>query len=142
MTGAFLGQPRVIHAMADRGELPRVLAGVHPRFRTPVPAILLFAGVSLALAFAGSFAANATFAAIVRMVYYGLTCAALVVLRRKGGERPGFRLRGGPVIAVLAVGFCGWLLATRSFEQGWILAALIAAGLPSYLLGRRKAGRV
>ena len=142
MTGAFLGQPRVIHAMADRGELPRVLAGVHPRFRTPVPAILLFAGVSLALAFAGSFAANATFAAIVRMVYYGLTCAALIVLRRKDGKPVGFRLRGGPVIAVLAVGFCGWLLATRSFEQGWILAALIAAGLPFYLLGRRKAGRV
>jgi amino acid transporter len=142
MTGAFLGQPRIIHAMADRGELPRILAGVHPRFRTPVPAILLFAGVSLALAFAGSFAANATFAAIVRMVYYGLTCAALIVLRKKGGEPPGFLLRGGPVIAVFAVGFCGWLLATRSFEQAWILAALIAAGLPFYLLGRRKSGQV
>jgi amino acid transporter len=142
MTGAFLGQPRVIHAMADRGELPRVLSGVHSRFRTPAPAILLFAGVSLALAFAGNFAANATFAAIVRMVYYGLTCAALIVLRKKGGEPPGFRLHGGPVIAVLAVGFCAWLLATRSFEQAWILAALIAAGLPFYLLGRRKSGRV
>ena len=138
MTGAFLGQPRVIHAMADRGELPRVLAGVHPRFRTPAPAILLFAGVSLALAFAGDFAANATFAAIVRMVYYGLTCAALIVLRKKGGEPPGFRLRGGPVIAVLAVGFCAWLLATRSFEQAWILAGLIAAGLPFYWFRRRK----
>ena len=138
MTGAFLGQPRVIHAMADRGELPRFLAGVHSRFRTPAPAILLFAGVSLALAFAGNFAANATFAAIVRMVYYGLTCAALIVLRQKGGEPPGFRLLGGPVIALLAVGFCAWLLATRSFEQAWILAVLILAGLPFYGFRRRK----
>ena len=119
MTGAFLGQPRVIHAMADRGELPRIFAAVHSRFRTPAPAILLFAGVSLALAFAGSFAANATFAAIVRMVYYGLTCAALIVLRKKGGEPAGFRLRGGPVIAVLAVGFCA-LAARDAFVRAGV----------------------
>jgi APA family basic amino acid/polyamine antiporter len=137
MTGAFLGQPRVIHAMAERGELPRLFAFVHPRFRTPAPAILLFAVLSLALAFAGSFAANATFAAIVRMVYYGLTCGALIVLRRKGGEPPGFRLRGGAVIAVLALAFCTWLLVTRSFAQVWVLAALVAAGLPFYVAGKR-----
>jgi amino acid transporter len=141
MTGAFLGQPRVIHAMSDRGELPRLFARVHPRFHTPAPAILLFAGISLALAFAGSFAENATFAAIVRMVYYGLTCAALIALRRRGGEEPGFRLRGGHVIAVLAIGFCAWLLVTRSFEQGWILAALVAAGLPFYAMAKRNETR-
>jgi len=43
--------------------------------------ILLFAAASLALA--GSFAGNAIFSAIVRLVYYALTCAALIVLRRK-----------------------------------------------------------
>jgi basic amino acid/polyamine antiporter, APA family len=136
-TGATLAQPRVIYAMAERRELPRALAYVHPRFRTPAVAIVLFAAIGLALALAGSFVANATFAAIVRLVYYGLTAAALVALRRKGGETPGFRLRGGEVIAVLAIGFCAWLLTTRTYEQLWILVALIAAGLPFYLLGRR-----
>lgn len=137
-TGATLAQPRVIHAMAERGELPRALAWVHPRFRTPASAIVLFAALGLMLALAGSFAANATFAAIVRLVYYGLTCAALIALRRQGGEPPGFRLSAGPVIAMLAIGFCAWLLTTRSFEQLWILLALIAAGLPFYLLARRR----
>ncbi len=137
-TGATLAQPRVIYAMAERGELPRPLAWLHPRFRTPVPAILVFILVGLALALAGSFAANATFAAIVRLVYYGLTCAALIVLRKRGGEAPGFRLRGGVVIAVLAVAFCLWLITTRTFEQLWILVALIAAGLPFYFFSRRK----
>jgi amino acid transporter len=141
MTGAFLGQPRVIHAMAERGELPQLLAAVHPRFRTPVPAILAFAGISLALAFAGSFAANATFAAIVRMVYYGLTCGALIALRRRGGEAPGFRLPAGGAIAAVGIAFCAWLLATRSFDQFWILAALIAAGLPFYLISRGRPRR-
>jgi amino acid transporter len=137
-TGATLAQPRVIHAMAERGELPKALAYVHPRFRTPALAIVLFAAIGLALALAGSFAANATFAAIVRLVYYGLTCAALIVLRRQAGDPPGFRLPAGPLVAVLAMGFCAWLLTTRTFEQLWILLALIAAGLPFYLLAQRK----
>jgi amino acid transporter len=136
-TGATLAQPRVIHAMAARGELPRALAYVHPRFRTPAFAILAFAAAGLALALAGSFAANATFAAIVRLVYYALTCAALIVLRRRGGEAPGFRLLAGPVFAVLGIGFCAWLLTTRTFEQLWILVALIAAGLPFYFFRRK-----
>jgi len=136
-TGATLAQPRVIHAMAARGELPGALARVHPRFRTPAFAILLFAAASLALALAGSFAANATFAAIVRLVYYALTCAALIVLRRRDGEAPGFRLLAGPVFAALGIGFCAWLLTTRTFEQLWILVALIAAGLPFYLFRRK-----
>ncbi len=138
-TGATLAQPRVIHAMAERGELPAPLARVHPRFRTPHWAIVVFAAIALGLALAGSFAANATFSAIVRLVYYALTCAALVVLRRRAGEAPGFRLPGGPYIALLAFGFCAWLLSTRSFEQLWILLALIAAGLPFYLWSRRSA---
>jgi amino acid transporter len=137
-TGATLAQPRVIHAMAERRELPRALAYVHPRFRTPALAIVLFAALGLTLALAGTFTGNATFAAIVRLVYYGLTCAALIVLRRRrGAEAPGFRLVAGPAVAVLAIGFCAWLLTTRTFEQLWILLALIAAGLPFYLLGRR-----
>jgi len=136
-TGATLAQPRVIHAMAARGELPGALASVHPRFRTPAFAILLFAALSLALALAGSFASNATFAAIVRLVYYALTCAALIVLRRRDGEAPGFRLLAGPVFAALGIGFCAWLLTTRTFEQLWILVALIAAGLPFYLFRRK-----
>jgi amino acid transporter len=137
-TGATLAQPRVIHAMAERGELPSVLARVHPRFRTPHWAIVVFAAVALGLALAGSFAANATFSAIVRLVYYALTCAALIVLRRRAGEAPGFHLPAGPFIAMLAMGFCAWLLSTRSFEQLWILLALTAAGLPFYLLSRRR----
>jgi amino acid transporter len=136
-TGATLAQPRVIHAMAARGELPGALAYVHPRFRTPAVAVLLFAVLSLALALAGSFAANATFAAIVRLVYYALTCAALIVLRRQATEAPGFQLVAGPLFALLGIGFCAWLLTTRTFEQLWILVALIAAGLPFYLFRRK-----
>ena len=50
------------------------------------------------------------------------------MFRRRGGEEPGFRLPGGMVIAPLAIGFCLWLLSTRTFKQAWVLAVLMAAG--------------
>jgi APA family basic amino acid/polyamine antiporter len=137
-TGAVLQSPRVLFSMAERGELPSVLARISPRFRTPDVSIVVFALVSLGLGLAGSFASNATFAAIVRLVYYGLTCAALLVLRRRRGPAPGFRLPFAAAVAPAAILFCLWLLTTRTFEQAWVLVGLMAAGLPFFWLALRR----
>jgi len=132
-TGSVLAAPRLLFSMAQRGELPAVLARIHPRFRTPDVAILVYAAVTLGCALYGSFAWNATVSAIVRLVTYGLICAALLVFRRRGGEAPGFRLPGGAVIAPVAVAFALWLLSTRTFKQAWVLAVLMVVG---WVLGR------
>ena len=140
-TGSVLQSPRVLYAMAERGELPAPLGRVHPRFRTPDLAVLTYSSLVFGLALYGSFEWNATLSAIVRLVTYGLTCAALPVLRvRPGLAPPGFRLPGAGLVAPAAVGFCLWLLATRSFAQAWILAALIAAGAVLWAVsaGRRQ----
>jgi APA family basic amino acid/polyamine antiporter len=133
-TGSVLQSPRLLYAMADNGELPRLLARVHPHFRTPHVAIAAFAALTLALASYGSFTWNATLSAIVRLVTYGLTCVALLVFRRRSdaGE-PGFRLPGAWLIAPAGALFCLGLLLTRTFAQAWILAALMAVG---WVLGR------
>lgn len=138
-TGTTLQSPRLLFAMAERRELPAALARVDARFRTPAVAILVFAVLTLAAALWGSFAWNATLAAIVRLTYYALTAIALVVFRRRGGEAPGFRVPAGGAVALLALLFCGYLLATRSSGELWILAAMIVAGFPFVLAGRRAA---
>ena len=127
-TGSVLASPRLLYSMALRGELPEVLSRIHPRFRTPHVAIFTYAAVTLGCAVYGSFTWNATVSAIVRLITLGLTSAALIVFRRRGGEPPGFRLPGAYVIAPLAVGFCLWLLSTRTFKQAWVLVVLMAAG--------------
>jgi amino acid transporter len=133
-TGSVLQSPRLLYAMADNGELPRVLARVHPRFRTPHLAIAAFAALTLALASYGSFTWNATLSAIVRLVTYGLTCVALLVFRRRpGAGEPGFRLPAAAVVAPAGALFCIGLLLTRTFTQAWILVALMAIG---WVLGR------
>ena len=137
--GAVLTSPRILYSMAERAELPSILARVHPRFRTPDIAIYVFAASGLAFALSGGFAANATISAIIRLVTYAMVCTTVPVFRRRVGmEAPGFRIPGGTVVAMSGLGFCLWLLSTRTFTQAWILAALIAAGWLLGLLTRRK----
>jgi len=127
--GATLATPRILYSMAERAELPAALARVHPRFRTPDIAIYAFAAAGLAFGLAGGFAANATISAIVRLVTYGLVCGSLPVFRRRAGmEAPGFRVPAGAGVAVAGMGFCAWLLSTRTFTQAWILLAIMAVG--------------
>src|SRR5512139_2751894 len=88
MTGNLAGQiltgSRMLYALAEQGDLPQVFGRVHPRYRTPVVAILFTAGVALALALSGTFAWLAIASAIARLVVYGASCGAAVALTRPG----------------------------------------------------------
>ena len=139
--GSTLNSPRTLYAMGERGELPAALARVHPRFRTPHLAILVYAAAGLGFAAGGSFAGNAELAAIVRLVTYGLVAASLLVFRRRGEAAPGFSLPGAKVVAPAALAFCAWLLSTRTFTQAWILLAMMAVGVALWLVSARGARR-
>src|SRR5262245_48109072 len=127
-SGFVLATPRILHSMAERGEVPAAFGAVHPRFRTPHVAILANAAISLGLALWGTFAWAATASVLTRLIVYLVTCVALLVVRRRGGPAPGFRVPGGGGVAWLAIAFCLWLLATRSYAQIWILLVLVGAG--------------
>jgi amino acid transporter len=141
-TGSALQSPRVLYAMSERGELPALFARVHPRFHTPVAAIVTYAALVFALALYGDFEWNARLSAIVRLVTYGLVCASLLVLRRRRpGEAPGFRLPGAVFIAPAGALFCLGLLATRSFEQVWVLGLFVLAGVALWAGNRKTSNR-
>jgi amino acid transporter len=128
-TGSTLQSPRVLFAMSERGELPALFGRVHPRFRTPVAAILTYSVLALLLALFGNFESNARLSAIVRLVTYGAVCLALLRLRRRRAhDEPGFRLPGAALVAPLGALFCLYLLTTRTFDQVWLLGAFVLAG--------------
>jgi len=138
LLGFAMMTPRILYAMGERGELPRVLASVHPGYRTPHVAVILNSVVALALALWGSFAGSASLSVLTRLGIFALTCAALPVLRvRRPDETPPFRLRAGAAVAAAGILFCGWLLVSRSLAQLWPLALILAAGqLVRWLAGR------
>jgi APA family basic amino acid/polyamine antiporter len=129
-TGFALMMPRVLYSMADRGELPARLAYVHPRFRTPAVAIVVVTTVAWLMAVFSSFAQAAVLAAIPRLGIFIVTCAALVVFRRRpDAPAAAVRVPAGPAFAAAGILFSLWMLSTRSLDQIWILFAVVAAGV-------------
>jgi basic amino acid/polyamine antiporter, APA family len=129
----MLVTPRILFAMAEAGQLPRVFARVHSRFRTPYVSIIATALLGCACAMYNGFASLAAISAIARLLTYMSTSAALPVLRRRmpGAER-WFRVPGGPVIPIAAVAISIWLLMGSTKTQISISGATLAAGIAVY----------
>lgn len=103
LSANILGFPRMLFALAQKGDVPAFMARVHPKFHTPHIAIVVLSGCALAFALAGNFQWNIAISAISRLIYYASVCAALPVLRRKK-EVPEaqFRLPMGNIFSLLA----------------------------------------
>jgi len=136
LSGNILATPRIIFALAERGDFPPVFALVHKRFHTPYFSIFVFALLVWVLALVGSFTWNVTLSAGSRLFYYGVVCAALPVLRRKQGPAL-FRLPGGTWIALLGLMICVGLLTRIDYSKSLILLAAVAVALLNWLLVRK-----
>jgi APA family basic amino acid/polyamine antiporter len=137
LSAKILAVPRITYALAEAGDFPRVFAAVHARFRTPYFSVLLFGALVWLLALFGNFAWNLTLSAVARLVYYGVGCAALPVLRQKQPAAALFRLPGGPGFAVLGVLICVALLTQVDLSQSRILITTVILALLNWLWVRR-----
>ncbi|MBC8083746.1 MAG: amino acid permease, partial [Hymenobacter sp.] len=135
--------PRLLFALADQGQIPAVFGATHSRVRTPYVALLVSAALKLLLAVSGTFIYALTLSTIIRLTYFALTCAALPVLRRRFPARPApFRLVGGPVVAVVCIALCLWLLLSSTGPEARDVAGAAVGGLGLYFIwNRRKAAR-
>ncbi len=135
MTGNNMGQAlsgsRNLFALAEQGDLPRPFGWVHPRFRTPVTAIVVTSAVSLTLALSGHYAALALASAVSRLLVYVATCASTLFLRSPRFQhvvKPAtFVVPFGPVIPALAIVVALFILFNAQRAQlvagAWALAA-------------------
>jgi APA family basic amino acid/polyamine antiporter len=133
--------PRYLFALAQGGYGPRLLAAVHPRFRTPAVAVVAQTAIALPLALSGTFTGLAALSVVARLATYLGTAAAVPVLRRKLGSRPGaFRLPGGPLVPFAAALLCVVFAASATGRDLVAGAVALAVGLVVWKL-RRPAGR-
>jgi amino acid transporter len=143
--GQALSGSRNLFALAEQRDLPAVFGYVHPRFRTPVTAILVTAGVALALGLTGTFATLAAASAVSRLVVYVATCASVVRLRDPAYAavvRPAtFVVPLGPVIPVAAIAISLSILAGATTLQLTAGAYALAAGAALYLIAVLGQGR-
>jgi len=129
LSANVLGFPRILFAMAQHGDMPRTMAKLHPHYRTPHLAIVLFAVLLYLFSVAGSFQWNVFISAMSRLIYYSSVCVALPMLRRTPGvPAPQFRLPMGEFLAVLAVG-TSLLLFPRLDRGGLLVLSVLAVGV-------------
>jgi len=129
--------PRYLFALAQGGYGPRVLAAVHPRFRTPAVAVVAQTAIALPLALSGTFTGLAALSVVARLATYLGTAAAVPVLRRKLGSRPGaFRLPGGPLVPIAAALLCVVFAASATGRDLVAGAVALAVGLAVWKLRR------
>jgi amino acid transporter len=98
------------------------MAAVHPRFRTPSVAIVIYAVTLTTFSVAGSYQWNVTVTGFSRVLVYACIAAALPVLRREHPAAQAFRLPAGMLFSVVAFAFAA-ALATRIDFGGLAVAS-------------------
>lgn len=123
---AFLvGGSRALYALAEAGQVPRVFAALHPKFRTPHFAVLLLGGLAVVAPLFGRPAmvwlVNAGGLGIVTA--YAIVALSFLVLRTREPDmaRP-YRVRNGKLIGYMAFVLS---IAIATLYLPWSPAALV-----------------
>lgn len=141
----YVTASRLLYGMARDGRLPRPLAKVHAKRRTPHVAIGLLLAVLVCLALAGDIAELAAATVLLLLSVFVVVNAALVVLKlRPGEEKAGFEV---PVVVPVAGGLTCLGLLTARLASGDMAAPAIAGVLLLIAVGiyaviRPRAGEV
>jgi amino acid transporter len=140
LNATTLAATRLPFAMAADGGLPRVLTATHRRFRTPHVAILVSSTAVLLVTLTQTFVSALTISTISRVIVYGVTCAGVLVLRRRADRPAGFTTPGGALVPVAAVVLCLWLVSNSPWREARDVAIAVAVGLAiqfAYVAARR-----
>lgn len=134
-SGTVLEGSRMLYALSlDRRMGP--VSYVHPKFRTPMVAILIHVSVAATFALAGSFAKLAMLSAVARLTTYLFTCAAVPRLRKlnEGFRTPGLII---PILGTLVS--LGLFFSLNLFN--FVAAAIaLCVGAVIYAASRPPAG--
>jgi APA family basic amino acid/polyamine antiporter len=144
MTGNNAGQvlngSRMLFALAEHGQLPAFFGRLHPRFCTPVNAILFTSAVALALALSGSFVAIAVVSALARLLMYAGSAAATLRLRSPAFDDAvlpaAFVAPLGPFVPLVAIAVCVGIALGATREQLMGGAAALGGGALLFVVMR------
>jgi len=134
---SLLSSARIPYRMAREGLLFRLFGKVSVS-HVPVSSVIFSGIVAAILALIGSFDTLTDYAVFAMWIFYALITGSIFIYRRKFPdlERP-YRAWGYPVVPVIFLFVAGWLLYRTIVDspvQSVTGLALIALGLPVYLL--------
>ncbi|MFJ9692924.1 amino acid permease [Kitasatospora sp. NPDC101183] len=122
------GQTRILYAMGRDGMLPKRFAEVSPRTGTPVwNTIVVGLGVGALAAFV-PLTVLADITSLGTLVAFSVVAVGVIILRRTQPNLPrGFKVPGYPVVPLISIGFCVYLITglhADTFRAGAIALAV------------------
>jgi len=138
--------PRIYFAMANDGIFFKKIAEVHPRYRTPAFSIIFQSTwVIVLILFWGTFESLISYVVFTDAIFFALTAAAVLVLRKKmpAANRP-YRTFGYPITPLIFIAIEGWLVFNTMFKkpaESLAGLSLLVLGIPAYFFWRRKSTR-
>ncbi|HUR35411.1 MAG TPA: amino acid permease [Vicinamibacterales bacterium] len=129
----LLGQSRVFYSMSRDGLVPAIFSELHPRYRTPYKAnMLFFVLTGLFGAFIpGNIVGEMT--SIGTLFAFILVCAGVWILRvRRPDLHRGFTVPALPVVAVLGIIVCGSMIYGLGWTNWLRLIVWLGIGLLFY----------
>lgn len=138
-SGIAVTGPRSLYVLSQDGFLPRMLSGIHLRFRTPYAAVVANCVITLLLATcAGSLSKLIKVSVLASLWQYIPTCIAVIIMRRARpeGERA-FRAPGGDMLPAAGLLVCILLLVQAKPDEILFSLGTIIIGLPFYFVSRR-----
>jgi APA family basic amino acid/polyamine antiporter len=148
----LIGVSRLTFSMGHYRQLPERLRQIHPRFRTPYIAILIFSGIAIITLIPGETKLLATLYSFGAMLSFTVAHASVIRLRQKYPQKerewkpPGSVHAFGfdvPITAVLGgLGtFAAWIVVMALNPRTLVIGAIwMLLGLTLYLLYRRSQG--
>jgi APA family basic amino acid/polyamine antiporter len=138
-----LSAPRIYYAMAADGLFFRDIAKVHPRFRTPVNAIIVQSVWSIVLLlFWGTLENLITYTVSIEWIFYTLAAVGIFIFRKrlKNTERA-YKTFGYPVTPLIFIVINIWFVINIMINKPLHMAigiGFLLLGVPLYLYFKRK----
>jgi APA family basic amino acid/polyamine antiporter len=142
LNGVILAGPRVYYSMAQDGLLFKAAAELHPSFRTPGRAIALQGIWAAVLVWTGTYRELVSRVIYTEWIFFGLLAVGVVLLRRRSGYAPQWRMPGVPAIPI-AFALFSFAIALNEILTDAVNASigllLVLGGLPVYWIWLRRA---
>ncbi|NUU22846.1 MAG: amino acid permease, partial [Streptomycetaceae bacterium] len=139
----LLGQSRVFFAMSRDGLIPRFFSDTHPKYRTPYRSTIALGLVVAVVAGVIPLKELAELVNIGTLFAFIVVSIGVVVLRRTRPDLPrAFRTPWVPVLPVLSVLACLWLMINLPVETWWRFLVWMAVGFVMYFGYSRRHSRL
>jgi APA family basic amino acid/polyamine antiporter len=138
-----LSAPRIYYAMASDGLFFKSIATVHPKFKTPVNAIILQSiWAILLLLFWGTVENLITYTVSVEWIFFTLAAAGIYIFRKrlKNKERP-YKTFGYPVTPAIFIAINIWFILNIMINKPLHMAIgfiFLFLGVPFFLYFKKK----